>query len=557
MKRGLGLGVLAISLAGLVPALGCGLAGEPLPTGPRNVCSVDDDCAAGRCDTERGLCVATDPEPLAIFLDVVPPSSFGAADSFGPFALDALSDGGAIALELAPSVRIEGTVRHGDAMVQAQVSFRPRGVPLPERAARTITHTFDPDLPEHPAHDFETDLVPGRTYEVLVEPEGDDRALLPPLRGTLELGAMGLSVPLVYDEAELVTVVGDVKSSEGTPEEGLDVTAIDAETGEVLSSVSTTGPDGTFEIHLLTGAPPWLLRLAPTRARQAEGVFPTFVVDPRYLTALDDRAQVLVPSIDRAVRFAGTVEYARSIAAARPVESAVVTLRAAEIVDAATNMVGRLEVVLTTDAAGRFEGWILPGEYEITAAATSSTELGILVEERTLVPAAGSAELVGAVLELPPRTLLGGMAQAPGAEPFSGVMVRAIATGQPLDGLANPDLARWARSTDAVADARGEFRLELDVGVYDLVVEPAATSGYPWWVEPDVGIGGSDRPVSRVAEVHAPVVVDGTLESDAGERIAGAEVHAFTRLPSGRMLAIGRATTDANGELRLVLPSEL
>jgi hypothetical protein len=561
MTRALGLTMLVGSLAGLVPALGCGLASEPIPVGPRNVCSEDGDCSAGRCDVDRGLCVAVDPEPLGIYLDVVPPSSFGASDSFGPFALGALAEGGVIALELAPSVRIEGTVRFGERPIAAQVSFRPIGVPLPERAARTITHTFDPLLPEHPAHDFETELVPERSYDVLVEPEGDDRALLPPLHGMLELGATGVSVSLAYAEAELVTILGDVRSSDGTAEPDLEVTAIDAETGETLSSVATTGAEGAFSIHLLSGAPAWLLRLAPTRERQAESVFPTFVVDPRYLTSIDGpggpRAQVLVPSIDGAVRFAGTVEYPHSLATARPVQGAVVTLRAAEIVDEMTNMVGRLEVVMTTDAAGRFEGLILPGDYEVQAASGASTELGVLLEQRTLVPAAGTTELVGAVLELPARTLLGGVAQAPGAEPFSGVTVRALATGQPLDGLTNPDLARWARSVDSVADARGEFRLELDVGVFDLVVEPAATSGYPWWVETDVGIGGSDRPVSRVAEVRAPVVVDGTLESDAGERIAGAELFAFTRLPSGRLVAIGRATTDADGELRLVLPPEL
>jgi hypothetical protein len=561
MTRLLGIVPLVAALAALPLALGCSLSLDGGPVGPRNRCGVDDDCTAGRCDVGRGLCVATDPAPLEIYLDVVPPASFGGSECFGPYALDALAGGAPLALELAPSVPIEGTVRFGERRVQAQVSFRPVGVPLPERAARTITHTFDPLLPDHPAHDFETSLVPGRTYEVLVEPEGDDRGALPPMRGSLELGATGLGVALVYDPAELETIVGDVRSASGSAEAELELAAIDAETGAIVSSTATTGTDGSFALHLLRGAAPWLLRLAPTRARLGGGVFPTFLVDPRYLTSVDGpsgpRAQVLVPSIERAVRFAGTVEYPASIAAARPVESAIVTLRAAAIVDERTNMVGRLEVVLTTDAAGRFEGWILPGEYEITAMATSSASLGVLVETRSLVPAAGTGELVGTVLELPARTLLGGVAQAPGAEPFSGVMVRALATAQPLPGLGRPELARWARSADAVADAVGEFRLELDVGVYDLFLEPPASSGYPWSIETDVGIGGGDRPVWRVAEVRAPVVVDGTLVSDLGERIAGAEISVFTRLPTGRAVAIGRASTDEDGLLRLILPPEL
>ena len=552
---------LFVLAAGL--ATGCGLVGEPTPVGPRNECGSDEDCAGALCDLDRGMCVADDVEPLAIYLDVVPPSTFGSSDSFGPYSLDVLTN---LALSLPEPVRVEGTVRYMDRSVRAQVRFRPEDVPLPERAPRVITQTFDPALPEHPeTYDFEVDLVPNRRYVVRILPEGDDRALLPPLRGMLELGAGGQHVDITYLPEELITVVGDVNRLGGIPEEGLEVSAVDALTGEVISSIATTGSDpdapGAFEIRLLSGATGWLLRVAPTRDRV--GVFPTFTVDPRYLTtvippgSLVERAQVLVPTIENSVRFAGTVEYPATIAAARPVESAVVTLRAAEIVDDTTNMVGRLELTLVTDAMGRFDGAILPGEYEIEVTSPSDPELGILVERRLLVPATGSDELLGSVLSLPPRTLLGGIAQAPGADPLPAVSVRALATGLPLDGLVDPDLARRARSTDSVTSVTGEFRLALDVGVFDLVVEPSMGSGYPWWVETDVGIGGGDRPINRLAEMRAPVVVEGTLESFDGVRIDGAEIHAFARLPNGRLVAIGRATTDEDGELRLLLPPSL
>lgn len=563
MKR---LAIALLACAGLLTGglAGCGLTGEPTPVGPQNTCSEDADCTGGTCDPDRGMCVASEAEPLAIYLDVVPPSTFGSNDSFGPYALDAIES---VALSLEEPVRVEGTVRFEDRPVRAQLRFRPEDVPLPERAARVITQTFDPALPDRPAYDFEVDLLPNRSYVVRIVPEGEDRALLPPLRGMLELGSEGQQIVITYAPEELLHVVGDVISAGGTPEDGLEISAVDATTGEVISSIATTGSDpeapGAFDITLLAGSPAWLLRIAPNRERQAAEVFPTFVVDPRYLTTLvapgttTERAQILVPAIESAVRFAGTVEYPPSIAAARPVESAVVTLRANQIVDAATNMVGRLELTLVTDAMGRFDGQILPGDYEIEVTSPADPELGILVEHRTLRPSAGSRELLGSVLSLPPRTLLGGLAQAPGAEPLSGVSVRALATGLPLDGLADPDLARRARSTDSVSSTTGEFRLALDVGVFDLVVEPTMGSGYPWWVETDVGIGGGDRPINRLAEMRAPVVIDGTLESFDGARIAGAEVHAFARLANGRLVAVGRTTTDASGELHLLLPPSL
>lgn len=540
---------------------GCGLTGEPVPTGPRNECSEDADCASARCDTERAMCVAAYIDPIEVFLDVVPPSTYGPSDSFGPYALDDLSR---VDLRLPAPVRVEGTVRHEGRPIRAQVRFRPIDVPLPERAPRILAQTFDPELPDHPAeYDFEVQLVPGRSYSVRIEPQGEDRAALPPFRGMLELGEGGQHVDIVYEPTELLTVVGDVTSLGGSPEAALEVSAIDAATGELLSSVATTGSDpeapGAFEIRMLAGAPSWLLRLAPSRDRV--GVFPTFVVDPRVLTTLvppeggEARAQILVPAIESAVRFAGTVEYPASIAAARPVEGAVVTLRA-EIVDDTTNMVGSLEISLVTDAMGRFDGTILPGVYELQASSASSPDLGILVETRTLRPATGTSDLIGSVLSLPARTLLGGLAQAPGAEPLPDAAVRATATGLPIEELVMPDLARLARSADSVTSNTGEFRLALDVGIYDLVVEPRMGSGYPWWVEAGVGIGGGTRPLSRVAELRAPVVVEGTLESFESERIAAAEVHAFTRV-DGRLIAIGRVATDASGELFLLLPPSL
>ncbi len=540
---------------------GCGLTGEPTPLGPMNLCSDDADCGGARCDLDRGMCVASDVEAIDVYLDVIPPSSYGSSDSFGPYPLDALSS---LDLRLPAPVRVEGTVRYGSLPVRAQVRFRPTDVPLPERAARIITQTFDPELPDRPAtYDFEVELVPGRSYTVRIEPEGADRALYPPLRGMLELGADGQHLDIEYVEGDLISVVGDVSSLGGVPEDGLEVTAIDAATGEVLSSVGTTGTDpdqpGAFEIRMLRGAPAWLLRLAPARDRT--GVFPTFVVDPSYLTTLVppgteiERAQVLVPTIASAVRFAGTVEFPESIAVAQPVEGAVVTMRA-EIVDATTNMQGSIELTFVTDAMGRFDGAILPGVYEIQASSVADPRLGILFERRELRPAAGATELLGSVLSLPERSRLGGLAQAPGAEPLPDTAVRAIATGLPLEGLTDPELARRARSSDGVTDRAGEFRLDLDVGIFDLVVEPSAGSGYPWWIETGVGIGGGDRPIQRVAELRAPVVVDGTLEGFTGERIAGAEIYAYTR-QNGRLVAIGRVTTDEDGELVLLLPPAL
>jgi hypothetical protein len=155
------------------------------------------------------------------------------------------------------------------------------------------------------------------------------------------------------------------------------------------------------------------------------------------------------------------------------------------------------------------------------------------------------------------RTILGGIAQAPGGEPLTGARVSASALGVPLDGIPVPDVARRNRSNESLVGSMGEFRLPLDIGVYDIAVEPPTRSGFPWWIEPDVGIGGASAALSRVYEMRAPVVFTSTLTDAAGAPIEGAAIRAFAELPGGRLVPIGRATTGELGSVRLLLPPEL
>lgn len=553
-----------LGLAGLVS--GCGLIAEPLDPGPQNRCTVDDDCGADRCELELGMCVAVAPDGYRYYLEIVTPADpetgTSASATLGPFETGA--DTSEVPLALPVPVRVEGAVVRGGEPVSAQLTFVPRDRALVTNPSRFRTSTLDPMAAGWtPDAHFALEVDPETDYDVLVEPIGDARSALPPLRAMLSVADAGQRISIVYDDADLVTLVGDVHDPAGAPATGLTVRAIDSATGARISSVATLAPDalrqGEFRITMF-GPPPagWLLRIAP----EADRLYPTYLIDPAVLTALEDpltgeqRAQVLVPGAMAPVSYAGTVEYPEALGDARPVPGAVLTLRSSTLVDEDTGMVGSVETRLVADDAGRFDGMILPGDYEVTVVPVDDAALGVLVEERMLAEGA-SPGILGHIYRVPVRTILGGVAQAPGGEPLAGARVGASALGVPLEGIPFPDVARRNRSNESFVGSMGEFRLPLDIGLYDVVVEPTARSGYPWWIEPGVGIGGASATLSRVYEMRAPVVFMGTLTDAGGAGIEGAEVRAFGELSTGRLLPIGRATTGEDGVLRLLLPPEL
>lgn len=549
---------------------GCSLILDPVDVGPRNLCTSDADCGADRCDTSLGMCLARTPDGYAYYLEVVTPadpvSGISASRTLGPF--EAAPDAMEHDLVLPATVRVDGTVRHGTEYVSATLTFTPRDRVVLSDPGRFRATTIDPLAPgRSPDVDFVLELDPGATYDVLVEPLGDDRGRLPPLRATHVIADVGQHISIVYDDELLTTIVGDLRDTTGAPAVGLTIRAFDPVTGVRLSSVATLSEDdetpGEFRITAFDLPVGYQLRVVPdTDPAYADRLYPTYVVDPAVLTSIVDpeteepRAQVLVPAVPTTVRYVGDVEYPEALGDARRVPGAVLTLRSTSLVDEVTSMVGSIETRLVANEMGRFDGLIVPGDYEVTVVASDLPELGVLVEERSLVEGA-SPGILGHLYRLPARTILGGVAQAPGGEPLVGARVTASALGVPLEGIAFPDTARRNRSSEGSVGSLGEFRLPLDIGVYDLVVEPSDRSGYPWWVEPDVGIGGATGTPSRTCEMRAPVVFMGTLSAASDVPIEGAEIHAFGVLPSGRLVAIGQTTTGDDGTLRLLLPPEL
>jgi hypothetical protein len=124
-------------------------------------------------------------------------------------------------------------------------------------------------------------------------------------------------------------------------------------------------------------------------------------------------------------------------------------------------------------------------------------------------------------------------------------------------------VAFFARNAETYTDGRGGFGLPLDIGAYDVVVEPPAGSNYPWLVKPNQAIGGSPDPITREWSIENPVPITGTasFRTTVGlVPVVMGEIRAYAILETEtetRTIQIGRTTTDAEGHYTLLLPPSL
>ena len=548
--------LVASALALMLALGGCSLIVDDRTPRVVNQCAGDVDCVGGaHCDPVSSMCVQVPELPYDLWLQVTPPSDPSVTSiptDLGPYT----SFAGSISLAVPRPTPVRGTVRRGDVPVSAQITFTPtQPSALGGRAVIATTSGASGDV------DFSTQLPSRGTYDVLVEPIGAFRATVPPFRAPMPLmlgvGGTALSIVLPTDETH---IVGDLVDDAGVP--GFEVLAVDRATGARISSVSTTGTDaaapGHFDVVLPATGSAFDLVIRPTADRQASGLAPTYRIAPELLMPDGTGAvRILVPGHLVPVHWRGTVEYPET-RGMRPVAGAVIQLHSDDIVDASTGLVGSFDLTVTTDAEGVYDAMLLPGTYTIAIVPSADEELGILRETRELRATAGSNnEILGHVFRLPLRTVLSGVVQSPDGDPIRDASIRAVPTGATLMGLTDPGVTRLARSSTATSGALGDFRVELDVGVYDLVVQPPEASRYPWSIVLDYGIGGSSAPLADVVQVDAPVVVESDLTWLDGGALASAEVRAYAVTPDHRVIQVGRTTSDAQGHARLLVPPML
>lgn len=539
---------------------------------PENRCKSDADCVAGSvCDRARAMCVGAPNAPLRVGLEFIPATDpYGGARpisvAFEPFELEEGGDRGTFLLPVGVSVR--GTLRDtpGGAPVSASISLTlPSAIPgAPPTRIETQTFPEPMRAANGEAYDFEVQLEPGRDYRVTIQPNGPWRAKLPPLRGMLRAPEAGTRInrEFAWDGAMLERIEGFLVDAAGEEQPGLTVRAIDPISGRVISSTYTTGSDpmrspGWFEIIRDVTTEDWLFSINASASRIAAGnPSPTLTVSPDVLFPSSELT-IRVPMAPEVITYRGFVELAGS--SGRGV-SAVLTFASSDVFDETTQVVGSFRTTVATseepEHEGEFVAELLPGTYDVVITPTSP-ELGVVRETVRLDPEHGN-DVRGQIFLVPERARYGGQVQTFDEQPMNNAQVRAQGRGS-TDGGRLPSVAVYARSSQALSDPEGRFVVPLDIGLYDITVEPPAGTSWPWAIRRNVAIGSTAAVLTADVDIGAPVVVSGRAAFAEGMLpSAGTEVRAYGLVeePDGspRAVQIGRAQTDAEGQFLLLLP---
>lgn len=564
---------LALASLFVLGFAGCGF-GELPSTGPENLCAVDGECGADRCDPETGRCISARTDPMEIVIEVVPPTDLSGVPLPSWSTEPELAEGPMSRTLRQPTyVDLVGTLRWNGVRVPAELVF---SRPLDGRSdSRLRVSTFaEPTVVGDETVDFRARLGTGRVYDVEIRPTAAARdedgmpwsRVLPPLRvrgvetpmasplmPTNFVWPIAIDYPEYLDapcgaersractlEGTVVSVVSELEQSEA----GLQVQAVEVESGLVVSSTAVTDEDGGFRLIIAPDAERYVLRLTGGTAR---ALFPTVTVDPALLTGSNVRVRVPTP---RRVSYRATVESQRG----EPLAGAVLTFTTNDVFDVDGGLGGSFRTTAETNGSGDVVVELLAGSYDVVVTPAQSTLAVVSVSAVTIQPPPTGGVLQGQLFEVPERARLGGVVRTPSGEPVAALNLEAIALGA----FHEEDASRFNRSTEAVLDEEGQFELRLDRGVYDLYLRPPSESGFPWIVVPDRAIGSVDVTLADRFDLETPRPLTGEVQTPEGAPLTNAEVRVYGRTPGNtRYVEIGRGRTDDAGAYVVWMPARL
>lgn len=538
-----------------------------------NSCAGDAGCELGVCSD--GICVDDSGGSVTVAIEVirsgsesqqVTPASwaFAPEEAAGPSVRDLVL----------PAVRqVQGNVRWSGIRVPAAIRFVRR---MPSAVEPLIPLPVDVETYREPvsddgsqSYDFSAVLVAGETYDVAILPsnelvmapgDGSTPAIrtLPPLYLELQIEEGDYDDPVRFDVTfpqellfpctpdkdvlcTLEAFVIGIDSEGERPEAGLQVRAIEKETGRVLSSIAETDEEGRFAIRINDAAPDYLIRVTSSVGQDP---FPAVSVDPDVAFAGDPAEKLIyVPRLAR-VQFGGRVRDTNEA----PVPRATLRFLSTGIFDDnELGLEGSFSATTMTNGDGTFTQELLPGVYSITVTPPEDVEnawgtlsANVLVGEDLTTTEA---------LVVPSQIDLRGSVTTYRDEAAAGVTLDARAR-------AHDDANGLHRSEEAVSTSSGAFVMSMDSGLYDMHVKVPPESGFGWLVEPELIMDLDAGQVGRRYELVPPIPVDGVVTSADGLPVAGVLLRAYVLSGSGsdaRQVEVAEAVSDMDGSYRLLI----
>ncbi len=568
----------------------CG--GDSGVVGPvTNRCVRNADCAEGVCDLAQQRCVSTArPEVFFALAPAVGTASVARVPTLT--SARTLRSGDTLDLRFRGARTVYGSVRAPgpagmpDVVVPATVEFVPagtEGLVSPIRAVASAGfNTARAD--EFGAHNWSATLADG-TYDVVVRPSSAFYGRLPPrferafdVRSDALVQRFDIAYPRTFTRWS-----GVVRDRLGNAVPGLSVRAVDPDRdGALLSTVANTDGDpangverGHFHIDLAPGAPDtWALRVSSDASRGAwlNVEIPAgarAAMDPRdmrlELSSLAGLPAAAAPAngapCNDCVEVIASVEGAGGVSAGRPLRDAAVTFRAPVTFTGPEGTRAWFECRATSEADGTVRAWLVPGDYDVIIAPpatgyTTSVLRGFRVRS-------GAEQQRGQVFTVRSRIPVEGRALSLMGAPVANAHVTAVpfhdAYVSPpcLDDLDMRLLAARATASETTTNADGSYHVDVDPGLYRLLVVPLERSGYPATLGPPICVRAQVNGYD--VALDAPVEVQGTVRDANGAPAPGASVEAVVRIREvgarGAVVRVGRTAADGAGRWILRLPS--
>ena len=563
------------SALALLVVAGCSFGASDVET-IDNGCANDASCPEGVCD--GNICIDDSGASVDVAIEVLRGESDPerATPASWAFAAEAASGSSMRDLVLPVTRQVHGVVRWDGLPVPATLRFvRRMAEPVAPLApvavdVDTLRESEASDGPE--IFDYSTVLVAGETYDVVVLPSSDmvmtptEPAApairsLPPLYLEVEIDDGDPSEPFRFDvafpadladactddlnigctlEADVLSVADEMEQAEA----GLQVRAIDKETGLVVSSIAETDTNGHFAIRIGDTTSDYLIRVTSSVGRDP---FPAVSVDPDVAFADDPiNKRIRIPRLSP-VQFSAQVRDTTD----SPVPGATVRFLSTTILgENLLGLEGSFAGSATTNEDGSFGTELLPGLYSITVTPPEDVETtwGILSTEALV----GEETMETEALIVPSQFSLHGWVTTFRQEQASGVTVLARARS-------NVATVATHRSQEAVSNTLGAFLMSVDAGHYDMHVKVPSETGFAWLVEPELVMSAERGDLLRSYELVPPIPIEGVLRTSDGAALPSALIRAYVLTGTGpsRPIQVAETVTGEDGSYRLLIAPRL
>jgi hypothetical protein len=433
---------------------------------------------------------------------------------------------------------------------------------------------------------FSAALDPGTTYDVTVFPLAKDSELFPPASFALPATTGDLDVNFAYPTQS--TFSAKLLDENKKPaDKDWKVRLRKKGTGEITSSLGRVQEGGVFQIS----APAEML--TPSALAQQELLLevgkrgdPALVEIAFLGERLREGATLVMPTIPAPVLYSCSVEIGEPVKEPTTVNTirADLTFQSTFPLPSSSGDVrGRdwcrlrlpgspqgtftCSTTLTASVGPDFQvsAQLLPGDYQVFVAPNGDPNDRLRVATSNLQETISSQPdgmQEGQVFRLSRATRFEGVVLSPQGRPMPAVTVTANALGIERD---LTPVALYNRTAEQRSDSRGDFKLAVDVGYYDLLAAPPKGSGYAWVLKDNRRIASlGEAMLNRAINPQFPVVTKGRLLTMDNMPVADARVDMFALVDNldpnqggQRAVRIASTTSNSTGWFWLLLPPKI